>query len=87
MNIKILGPGCARCQQLKKTTREVVKELGIDTTIEEVKDINKIVDYAVLTTPGLVINEKLVCAGRVPSKAELARLIGDALSKEDKNKK
>jgi len=87
MNIKILGPGCARCQQLEKTTREVVKELGIDTTIEEVKDINKIVDYAVLTTPGLVINEKLVCAGRVPSKAELARLIGDALSKEDKNKK
>ncbi len=87
MNIKILGPGCARCQQLEKTTREVVKELGIDTTIEEVKDINRIVDYAVLTTPGLVINEKLVCAGRVPSKAELARLIGDALSKEDKNKK
>ena len=87
MNIKILGPGCARCQQLEKTTREVVKELGIDTTIEEVKDINKIVDYAVLTTPGLVINEKLVCAGRVPSKAELARLIGDSLSKEDKNKK
>ncbi len=86
MNIKILGSGCARCHQLEKTTEEVVKELGIDATIEKVKDINKIVDYAVLTTPGLVINEKLVCAGRVPTKAELARLIGDALSEEDKNK-
>ncbi len=86
MNIKILGSGCARCHQLEKTTEEVVKELGIDATIEKVKDINKIVDYAVLTTPGLVINEKLVCAGRVPTKAELARLIGDALSEEDRNK-
>ena len=87
MNIKILGSGCARCHQLGKITKEVVKELGIDAIIEEVKDINKIVDYAVLTTPGLVINEKLVCAGRVPTKTELNRLIGDALSKEAKNKK
>jgi small redox-active disulfide protein 2 len=87
MNIKILGSGCARCHQLEKTAREVVKELGIDATIEEVKDINKIVDYAVLTTPGLVINEELVCAGRVPTKAEIARLIANALSKEDKTGK
>ena len=86
MNIKILGSGCARCHQLEKTAREVVKELGIDATIEEVKDINKIVDYAVLTTPGLVINEELVCAGRVPTKAEIARLIANALTKEDTTK-
>jgi small redox-active disulfide protein 2 len=87
MNIKILGPGCARCHQLEKTTREVVKELSIDATVEEVKDINKIVDYAVLTTPGLVINEELVCAGRVPTKAELTQLIANALTREDKNKR
>ena len=87
MNIKILGPGCARCHQLEKTTREVVKELGVDAEVEEVKDINKIMEYSILTPPGLVVNEQLVCAGRVPTKAELARLIGDALSKEDKNKK
>ena len=84
MNIKILGPGCARCHQLEKTTREVVKELSIDATIEEVKDMMKIVEYAILTTPGLVINEELVCAGLVPTKAEVTRLIGDALSKENK---
>jgi small redox-active disulfide protein 2 len=87
MNIKILGPGCARCHQLEKTTREVVKELDIDASVEEVKDINKIVEYAILTTPGLVINEELVCAGRVPTKAELTQLIANALNKEDKTGK
>lgn len=84
MNIKILGPGCARCHQLEKTAREVVKELGIDATIEEVKDMMKIVQYPLLTTPGLVINEELVCAGRVPTKAEVAQLITNALAKEGK---
>jgi len=84
MNIKILGPGCARCHQLEKTAREVVKELGIEAAVEEVKDINKIVEYAILTTPGLVINEELVCAGRVPTKTELTQLIANALTKEDK---
>ena len=84
MNIKILGPGCARCHQLEKTAREVVKELGIEAAVEEVKDINKIVEYAILTTPGLVINEELVCSGRVPTKTELTQLIANALTKEDK---
>jgi len=87
MNIKILGPGCARCHQLEKTTKEVVRELGIDATIEEVKDMMKIVQYPILTTPGLVINEELVCAGRVPTKAELAQLVASALTKEDKAKR
>ena len=87
MNIKILGPGCARCHQLEKTTREVVKGLGIDATIEEVKDIQKITEYPILTTPGLVINEELVCAGRVPTKAEIAQLITNALTREAKNKR
>jgi small redox-active disulfide protein 2 len=87
MNIKILGPGCARCDQLEKTTREVLKELGIDATVEEVKDMMKIVQYPILITPGLIINEELVCTGRVPTKAELTHLITNALTKEDKNKK
>jgi len=82
MRIKILGTGCARCKQLEKTTTEVVRELGVDATVEEVKDMMKIMEYPILTTPGLVINEEVVCAGRVPSKAELARLIADALTKE-----
>ena len=87
MKVKILGTGCAKCQQLEKTTKEVVKELGIEATVEEVKDIKKIVEYAILMTPGLVINEEVVCAGRVPTKAELTHLIANALTKEDKTKK
>ena len=82
MKIKVLGPGCARCHQLEQTTREVVKELGIDAEIDYVKDIKKIMEYPILTTPGLVIDEKLVCSGRVPSKAEVSTYITTALAKE-----
>ncbi|OIP27278.1 MAG: thioredoxin family protein [Chloroflexi bacterium CG_4_9_14_3_um_filter_45_9] len=87
MNIKILGTGCARCHQIEKTTKEVVKELGIEATVEEVKDIKKIVEYSILTTPGLVINEELVCAGRVPTKAEVTQFIANALTKEDNTRR
>ena len=85
MKIKVLGPGCSRCQQLEKTTKEVVKELAIDATIEDVKDIKKIMQYPILTTPGLVIDEKLVCSGRVPTKAEVTNFITTALEKELKS--
>jgi small redox-active disulfide protein 2 len=87
MKIKILGPGCARCQQLEKTAKEVVRELGIDATVEEVKDIKKIMQYPILTTPGLVIDEKVVCSGRVPTKAEVTTFITTVLIKEDEAKK
>ena len=83
MKIKVLGPGCARCHQLEQTTKEVVKELGIDAEIEDVKDIKKIMGYPILTTPGLVINEKLVVSGRVPSKAEVTTFITTALAKQE----
>jgi small redox-active disulfide protein 2 len=82
MNIKILGTGCAKCHQLEKTVQEAVKELGINATIEEVKDIKKFIDYHVMMTPGLVINEKVVSSGHVPSKAEVATFITTALTKE-----
>jgi small redox-active disulfide protein 2 len=81
MKIKVLGPGCARCHQLEQTTREVVKELGIEAEIEDVKDVKKIMEYPILTTPGLVIDEKLVCSGRVPSKSEITTFIITALAK------
>jgi small redox-active disulfide protein 2 len=87
MHIKILGPGCLKCNQLEKETREAVKELGIDADIEEVKDITKILEYPILTTPGLVINEEVVCSGRVPNKAEITGFITNALDKEDRSRK
>ena len=83
MRIKILGPGCARCHQVEQTAREVVKELGIDATIEEVKDVKKIMEYPILTTPGLVVDEELVCSGRVPNKAEVTQFITTALVKKE----
>ena len=82
MKIKVLGPGCARCHQLEQTVKDVVKELGIDADIDYVKDIKKIMEYPILTTPGLVIDEKLVCSGKVPSKAEVTTYITTALANE-----
>jgi small redox-active disulfide protein 2 len=87
MNIKILGTGCAKCNQLEKATLEALKELGIDVHVDHVRDIVKIMEYPILTTPGLVINEEVVLAGKVPSKAEVTQLIINALDKEDKAKK
>jgi len=86
MNIKVLGPGCARCQQLEKTVKEVVKELGIEATVEEVKDIKKFLDYNVMMTPGLVINEQVVVSGKVPTKTEVTQMVINALDKEERKK-
>jgi len=84
MKIKVLGPGCAKCHQLEQATREAVKELGIDAEIEYINDIKKIMEYPILTTPGLVIDEKLVCSGRVPTKSEVTTFITTALANEEK---
>jgi small redox-active disulfide protein 2 len=87
MKIKILGPGCPRCEQLERTAKEVVNELGIDATIEKVKDVKKIMEYPIRTTPGFVLNEQLVCSGRVPQKAEVTQFIINALDKEERARK
>jgi len=67
MEIKILGTGCPKCKTLEKVTREAVTEAGITATIEKVEDIVKIMEYHVLHTPVLVINEKVVLSGQVPT--------------------
>ena len=82
MRIKVLGPGCPKCHQVEQTAREVVNELGAEATIEKVKSIKQIMQYPILTTPGLVVNEELVCSGRVPNKAEVIQFIINALAQE-----
>ena len=66
MEIKILGTGCARCRTLEKTVVEAVKELGLDAKVTKVEDIEAIMEYGIMRTPGLVINEKVVLKGTVP---------------------
>ena len=78
MNIKVLGTGCAKCMALEKTVNEVIKEMDLDVTVEEVKDMGRILEYPILTTPGLVINEEVVLFGRVPKKDEVRDIINKA---------
>ncbi|MCB9310442.1 MAG: TM0996/MTH895 family glutaredoxin-like protein [Lewinellaceae bacterium] len=73
--IKILGTGCPKCQSLLKATEEVVHENNINATVEKVDDIMKILEYHVMTTPALVVNEKILVKGRVPSKDEIFTLL------------
>lgn len=79
MKIKVLGTGCARCKSLEKITRKAVEELSLDATVEKVEDIQKIMEYAVLRTPALVIDEKVVISGQVPKFAEMKDLLTKSL--------
>lgn len=80
MIIKVLGPGCKNCKNLERVTREAVSELGVEATVEKVEDYPTIVGYGVMSTPALVIDEKLVLSGRVPRTAEVRELITAAQS-------
>ena len=84
MEIKILGVGCANCRRLESIARQVVAEMAAEATVTEVTDMSKIVAYDIVTTPGLVINEKVVSSGRVPSKAEVTSWVVSALLEERK---
>jgi small redox-active disulfide protein 2 len=78
--IKILGPGCANCVNLEKATRTVVADLGLDATIEKVTDYPTILGYGVMSTPALVVDEKVVVSGRVPTATQIRELLGPAVS-------
>lgn len=75
MEIKVLGTGCPKCKALETATRNVIADMGIDATIVKEEDIMKIMGYGIMHTPGLVINEKVVFSGRIPSANELRDLI------------
>ena len=75
MEIKILGTGCPKCKSLEKLTREVIEQNNIDATVTKVEDIMDIMNYGVMATPAIVVDEKVVLKGRVPSSQELIQLL------------
>jgi small redox-active disulfide protein 2 len=75
MEIKILGTGCSNCKNLEKATREAVAELNLDVTVVREEDIVKIMSYGIMRTPALVLDEKVLFYGRVPSVNELKEML------------
>jgi small redox-active disulfide protein 2 len=75
MEIKVLGPGCAKCKKTEETVREAVTEAGIDAQIEKVTDLMKIAGYGVLGTPAVVVDGEVRCVGKIPAKEEVKNWI------------
>ncbi|OGN93598.1 MAG: glutaredoxin [Chloroflexi bacterium RBG_13_48_10] len=71
LTVKVLGSGCENCKKVESITRQVVQSMGLQAEVIKVTDWTEIKKYPILGTPGLVINEKVVCAGRIPSEAEV----------------
>ena len=73
MKIEVFGPGCPKCEQLERIVKEALLELNIAADVEKVKDMAKIVEAGIMLTPGLSIDGKLKCSGRVPNKDEVKK--------------
>ena len=71
LDIKILGSGCANCKKLEAVARDAATSAGLAAEFSKVTDMKTILAYDLLSTPGLVINGKLVCSGRIPTQAEV----------------
>lgn len=78
MTIKVLGPGCTNCKTLQQRTEEALEQLNIEAHIEKVVDYPGIVSYGIISTPGLVIDERVVSQGRVPTVDAIKELIKQA---------
>jgi small redox-active disulfide protein 2 len=77
--VKVLGSGCANCKKVEAVARQAIANLSLEARLEKVTDYAEIMKYPILATPGLVINENLVCAGRIPTPAEVTTWLANAL--------
>jgi len=77
MDIKVLGPGCAKCKQTEKVVTETVAETGVVANIEKVTDLMKIAGYGVLGTPAVVVDGEVKSVGKIPSKEDIKSWIGN----------
>ena len=75
MEIKIFGPGCPRCKQTEKNAVEAIEELNLEANVVHVRDLKEIISHGIMMTPGLAIDEKVVCTGRIPSVEEIKKWI------------
>jgi small redox-active disulfide protein 2 len=73
VNVKVLGSGCANCKRLEERVRKVVVDRGLEVEIEKITDYGQMMRWNLMQTPGLVVNDVLVSAGRIPDEAEIAR--------------
>ena len=80
LTIKILGPGCANCKRLEEIARKAATDMGVEADVIKISDYNEILAYNILSTPGLVINEKVVSSGRIPPLASVTGWITEALA-------
>ena len=84
LTIKVLGPGCANCKKLEAIAKQAAQNLGVEATFVKVTDYSDIMKYPIMSTPGLVINEKLVSSGRIPSQTEVTTWLADVSGKTTK---
>ncbi len=80
LSIKVLGPGCVNCSKVEQIARQAVASLSLEAKVEKVTDREQWQHYGLLYTPGLVVNEKLVSGGRIPTLAEVTTWLADALA-------
>lgn len=81
MEIKVLGPGCPKCQQTEKVVKEAVAESGVDVQVEKITDIMKIASYGVFGTPAVIIDSDVKCVGKIPKKEDILLWIDERRSK------
>lgn len=75
-NLKVLGPGCPKCEELYRRTREAAQTLGEDFQLEKVTDLQQIMSFGVIVTPALVVDGQVKVSGQVPKVEEIKKLIG-----------